>query len=148
MQAYSYRNAPAVPAFDDTAPIAFVDGNCALCSFSARMIHRFDGSGAVRICPVQTPLGQAILTHYGYSPDDPDTWLFLKEGRVHADSDAIIALGRHIGGWAGALRALGLLPRPLRNWLYRWVAHHRYALFGQADLCALPDPAFQARLMQ
>lgn len=38
MRRCSYRDDPAVPTFDDTAPVAFMDGERALCAFGARMI--------------------------------------------------------------------------------------------------------------
>jgi predicted DCC family thiol-disulfide oxidoreductase YuxK len=37
---------------------------------------------------------------------------------------------------------------PVRDSLYAWLARNRHRLFGRADLCALPDPAFQKRLLR
>lgn len=146
--AFSFRDDPAVPDFDDGAPVAIMDAECAVCSWGARMIHRFDRSGRVRICPVQSPLGAALLRHYDISPDDPSTWLFIDEGIAYADSDAIIRAGRRMGGFARLASGLIILPRPLRDWLYQRLARNRYRLFGRGDLCALPDPAFQRRLLR
>lgn len=146
--AFSFRDDPAVPDFDDRAPVAVMDAECAVCSWGARMIHRFDHSGRVRICPAQSPLGAALLRHYGISPDDPSTWLFIDEGTAYTDSDAIIHAGRRFGGWARLASALRLLPMPLRNWLYQRLARNRRRLFGRGDMCALPDPAFQRRLLR
>lgn len=148
MTPYSYRNDPNVPAFDDAAPIAFMDGACALCTFGARMILALDKRGDIRICPVQTALGRAMLQHYGVTVDDPETWLFLDNGVALDGFDAMIRVGRRSGGWGHLLGLLAGLPRPLRRWLYRRVARNRYAYFGRADLCALPDPRLRARLMQ
>lgn len=148
MTPYSHRNDPNVPAFDDTAPIAFMDGACALCAFGARVIAALDKTGDIRICPVQTPLGRAVLQHYGFTVDDPETWLYLEDGVVHEGFDAMMRVGRRSGGWGHLLALLGLLPRPLRRWLYIRLARIRYALSGRADLCALPDPRLRARLMQ
>lgn len=145
---YSYRNDPSVPSFDDTAPVAVMDAECAVCTWGARMIHRLDRSGSVRICPVQTPLGRALMQHYGCDPQDPESWLFLDAGLAHTDFDAAIHAGRWFGGVGRVLSLLLILPRPLRDWLYRRLARNRYALFGRDDMCALPDPAFQKRLMQ
>ena len=144
---YSHRDDPRVPDFDDSAPLAVVDGSCALCSWAARLIHRLDRSGRVRIAPIQSSLGAALARHYGLDPDNPDSWLFLDAGRPHTELDAAIRAGRHLG-WLGRLaQALRLVPRPLRDRLYRLVARNRYRLFGRAELCALPDPAFQRRLL-
>ncbi|MEI4471801.1 thiol-disulfide oxidoreductase DCC family protein [Frigidibacter sp. MR17.24] len=148
MDRHSYRDDPAVPAFDDAAPVAVMDAGCAACSWGARIIHRLDRTGRVRICPVQSPLGAALLRHYGLDPDDPASWLFLDEGRAHAGFDAVLHAGRRLGGWGRLAAVLRLLPRPVRGALYRWLARHRYRLFGRADLCALPDPAFRARLLR
>lgn len=144
---FSYRSDPAVPAFDDGAPVAVMDAQCAICTWGARMIHRLDRSKSVRICPIQTPLGAALMRHYGLAPDDPSTWLFIDRGIAHRDFDAVIHAGRRFGGWARLTGVLLALPRPLRDRLYRWLARHRYALFGRADMCALPDPAFRDRLI-
>lgn len=146
--AFSFRRDPSVPSFDDAAPIAVMDAECAVCSWGARMIHRLDRSGTVRICPVQSPLGTALMRHYGLRPDDPASWLFIDNGQAHADFDAVLHAGRRFGGWVRLVAVFRILPKPARDWLYRRLARNRYALFGRADLCALPDPAFQRRLLR
>lgn len=144
---YSYLADPAVPDFDDAAPVAFMDGDCALCAFGARMIDRLDRRGDIRICPVSTPLGQAMLAHYGLRPEDPESWLYLEDGRVWRDFDAMARVGVRSGGWGRLLGFLLMIPRPVRDWLYARIARNRYALFGRTDLCALASPRLRARLM-
>jgi len=148
MTRFSYRDDPSVPAFDDSGPVAVMDGNCALCSWGGRMIHRLDRSGTVRICAIQSPVGAALLRHYGLVADDPATWLFIDAGEAHQDFEAVLHAANRFGGAARLLQVLRLLPKPARNWLYRRVARNRYALFGRADLCGLPDPGLQRRLLR
>lgn len=145
---YSYRNDTRVPDFDDGAPIAVMDAECAICSWGARMIHRLDRSGTVRICPIQSPLGTALLQHYGLETDDPSTWLFIENGVAHVDFEAVMHAGHRFGGIGHLTSVLFILPKRLRDWLYQRLARNRYAMFGKADMCALPDPAFQRRLMR
>ncbi|UFS67395.1 DCC1-like thiol-disulfide oxidoreductase family protein [Paracoccus denitrificans] len=145
---FSFREDPAVPDFDDLQPVAVMDAECALCSWGARMIHRLDRTGTVRICPVQSPLGAALLRHYGLEREDPSSWLFIDGGVAHVDCDAVLQASRRLGGWTRMAGVLRIFPRPVRNWLYRRFARNRYALFGRADMCALPDPAFQRRLLR
>ena len=145
--AYSYRDDPAIPDLPDGDPIAFMDGNCVLCTFGARLIARHDRSGRIGICPIQTPAGRAVLEHYGLDPDDPESWLLLIDGRAHTSIDAMIRAGAFIGGVGWLLQPLRLLPRPISDWLYRRIARNRYSVLGETDMCAVPDPDLRARLI-
>lgn len=146
--AHSYRDDPTVPAFPDSGPVYFVDGECALCSRWARLIVRLDHSGEARICAVQSPIGRAVLTHYGLDPDDPASWLYLEGGRAYGSMEGIAAAGRRLGGWFGRVTpVLTLPPKPVQDWLYARIARNRYRVLGRTDLCALPDPALRARLL-
>lgn len=147
VQLFSYLKDPSVPDFDDSAPIAVMDAECALCSWGARMIHRLDRTGTVRICPVQSKLGTALMLHYGLDPCDPASWIFLKDGQPYADFEAVLYAGGQFGGWGHVVSVLRILPKSLRTWLYQRVARNRYAVFGRSDMCALPDPEFQKRLL-
>ena len=146
--AHSYRDDPAVPVFDDVAPIVIVDGECALCTRSARLLSRLDKSGTFRICPRQSRLGSAILAHYGLDPADPDTWLYLVDGQAYSSMDAIIRVGWRVGGIGRAAVVLRVLPRFVQDWLYRRVARNRYRLFGRTEMCALPDEGLRRRLIE
>ena len=116
---YSWRDDPAVPAFDDKGPIAVMDGTCPLCSWGARRIAQLDRAGAFRICPVNTPLGTALVRHYGLAPDDPKTWLFLDNGHAASGMEAIIRIGERLSGIGRLATAMRVLPRPARVWSYR-----------------------------
>lgn len=148
VEPFSYRSDPSVPDVDDTHPVAVMDAECAVCSWGARMIHRLDRSGTARICPVQSPLASALLRHYGLAPEDPSSWLFIDKGVAHIDFEAVLHAGRHFGGWARLTAVLRVVPKPLRNWLYQRLARNRYAVFGRADMCAIPDAAFLERLLR
>ena len=133
--AYSYRNDAAVPSFKDDRPVVLFDGDCALCSHSARtlLMHgpRF------RLLPTQSALGRALLAHYGLDPADPSTMLVIEDGRAMGRSDGVLHLARHLPfpyrlGVAGYL-----VPRPLRDWAYGILARNRRRFSGQT-WCATP----------
>ncbi|WP_281017601.1 MULTISPECIES: DUF393 domain-containing protein [unclassified Minwuia] len=146
-RAYSYRDDPLVPDFDDAWPVAFMDGECVLCTRGARMIARLDHRLGIRVCPVNSPLGQAMLAHLGLDPNDTETWVYLRDGVAHTSLAAIILLGRDIGGLGHLLAPLALLPGGAQDWLYRRIARNRYAMFGRTDMCAAPDEKLRRRLL-
>lgn len=144
---YSHRQNPDVPAFADDGHVVLMDGSCGFCSRSARSIAKADLGDQFKIATVQSPLGRAVLTHYNIDPDDPVSWLYLREGEPLEGSDAIIAAASHLSGPASLLKHLRLIPRPIREAAYRFIARHRYKLMGRGDLCALPDQALRERLL-
>jgi predicted DCC family thiol-disulfide oxidoreductase YuxK len=146
-EAYSYRADSAVPSFEDKGPIVFMDGECALCSGVARAIAKLDRAEEFRICPIQSELGRAVLVHYGLDPENPDSWLYLEDGKAYASLDAIIRAGIRLGGLGQLLRAFMILPPSFQDWLYRRIARNRYSIFGREDMCAIPDPALRRRLL-
>jgi predicted DCC family thiol-disulfide oxidoreductase YuxK len=79
-RAYSYRDDPAVPSFEDDRPVVLFDGDCALCSHSARTLLKH--GPRFRLLPIQSPLGRALLAHFGVDADDPATMLVIENGRA------------------------------------------------------------------
>ena len=63
------------------------------------------------------------------------------------DSDAVLAIWGGLEGPWRALRVLAAVPRAVRNPIYRWVARHRYRLFGRREACWLPSPAQRGRIL-
>ena len=133
----------------DPGPIFTVmDAHCALCAKGAAWIARNDHAEEFRIVPIQSLLGRALLTENGLDPDDPASWLFVENGATYGSLDALIRVGWRLGGMWKALAILRILPRPMRDRLNRTVARRRYDWFGRADMCAMPDPEVQRRLIQ
>ena len=144
---YSYRNDSKIPDFTDLGPVCVMDAHCSLCARGARWIAHNDRNADFKIVPLQSKLGIALMTHYGMDAEDPTSWLYLAEGRGYASLDALIRVGHRLGrGW-NLLTILRLIPRGLRDILYRTVARNRYRWFGTADLCNLPDAEVQKRLL-
>ena len=143
---YSYRDDPAVPRLDDSGPVAIMDGACALCASGTRMIARLDRECVFRIGRTQSAIGAALVRHYGLEPEDPETWLYLEDGRAWPGMEAVIRIGARLGGPARLLGLMHLLPRAAREWFYRRIARNRYR-FGRTDMCDLPDPELRARLL-
>ena len=128
--------------------IAVMDGTCALCAFGARMVNKLDKLGTIKIAPIQGQTGTRLMAENKLDPLDPESWLLIEpDGRVSRDLDALIRLGQVTGGAGWALTWFRVLPKPARDWLYSRVARNRYAMFGRADMCAIPDETLRARLL-
>ncbi|WP_211106333.1 thiol-disulfide oxidoreductase DCC family protein, partial [Nitrospirillum iridis] len=128
-------------------PIIIFDGHCVLCSGFARFVLRHDRVGAFRLMAAQTPLGAALYRHYGLDPVDYQTNIVLEDGRARLKSDSSIRVFELLG-FPWSLMTVGrLLPRPLRDALYRVIARNRLRWFGRQDVCYVPSPEERDRFI-
>ena len=126
----------------DPLPVIVFDGVCVLCSRWVDFVLKHDRSGRYRLAAMQGVHGRALLKAHGLSADDPVSFLLVQEGRGHTDTDAIALVLEGLGGsWRAAAALLRAVPRLLRDPAYRWIARHRYRLFGRHASCRLPEPA-------
>jgi len=128
--------------------VVVMDGTCPLCSFGARMVNYLDKGGLIKIAPIQGQAGGQLMQVNGLDPLEPDSWLLIEpDNRVSRDLDALIRLGQLTGGFGWFLTWLRVLPKPVRDWMYVGVARNRYAWFGHADMCTIPNVDLRARLL-
>jgi len=134
---YIYRQDPAVPAVRDDRPLVLFDGDCALCSGSARKILKHDRAGSIRLAPTQSPLGRALLVHYGVDPDDPYTMLLIQDGVARQRSDGVLGIAALLPSPYRLAVLARVVPRGVRDRLYDFIARRRRRFPG-ATWCAMP----------
>ena len=88
-----------------------------------------------------------MAKHYGIDPDDPSSWLFVHHGHAYSGFNGFIETGKTLGGFWALGRFAKWIPRGIRNGFYHWIARNRIRWFGKGDICALPDSALRARLI-
>jgi len=127
-------------------PILFYDGDCGLCDGSVRWCLRHDRDRVLRFAPLQGSTYAALTL-----PDRPsalETLVLVDAAGLHLRSDAVLRALGHIGGGWGAVAGVGrLVPRPIRDACYRFVARHRRRWFGGADQCRLPTILERSQLL-
>ena len=68
--------------------------------------------------------------------------------QVFVRSSAALRAAVYMGGGWRLLGRLGLLvPRPLRDSVYDFIARHRHRMFGE-DVCFLPPPDVRQRFVE
>ena len=131
----------------DDYPLIVFDGMCVLCSANARFVLRHDRRGHFRLTTAQGALGESLYRRFGLATDSYETMLVVERGRLLAESDAVLAIVRGLGWPWRVAAAAAIVPRALRDRLYRLVARNRFRLFGRRESCWVPTPAEADRIL-
>lgn len=127
--------------------IVVFDAQCLLCDGWVQFLLKHDRQGVFQFASIQGQAGQALLAQAGLRVEGLQT-LLLVDGQKTWQHTAAILRVLHGLGWPWRLAWVGwLVPAPLRDALYRWIARNRYGMFGRSDSCLLPAPEFASRFL-
>ena len=123
------------------------DGHCNLCSGSVKFIIRWDRHRRFHFASLQSEVGRRIVEQFGGNPADIETILLLEDGRLYDRSSAALRIARRLGFPLPLFSALLVVPAPLRDLVYRWIARNRYRWFGRTDACMVPTDELRSRFL-
>jgi len=134
----------------DTLPerIVIFDGVCNLCEFSVNFIYQRDIHGKFTFTPAQSPLGSKLLEHYRINTGTLDTVVLVKHNRAYTRSTAALEIASELDIPWNSLQLFSLIPQPLRDQIYDFIAGNRYAWFGKKESCMIPTPEIKSRFLE
>jgi len=127
--------------------IVLFDGTCAFCEGSVTFIARRDPAGYFRFGASQSSQAARVLAAYGLTPDTARSLVLIENGQAYVRSTASLRIAARLTFPWSLLRAGLLVPRPLRDGVYRVVAAIRHRLAGAANACELPPPEIRSRMI-
>lgn len=133
-------------------PIVLYDGVCGLCNHLVQFLLKRDNRGRFRFASLQSEFARNLLKRHGADPHDLDTVYLVKNYGQPGESllersDGVLYMLDQLGGvWK--LAVIGrVLPKKLRDAIYKMVARNRYRVFGKHESCMLPEPKHRARFL-
>jgi predicted DCC family thiol-disulfide oxidoreductase YuxK len=119
--------------------IVVFDAHCLLCSGSVQFLIRHDHARRLRFATIQSGPGRHLLDQAGIDAIEPESFVLVDGERSWTETAAALRVA-HALGWPWRLAWVAwLIPYPLRDAVYRWIARNRYRWFGRRDVCFLPD---------
>ncbi|MGM7722590.1 thiol-disulfide oxidoreductase DCC family protein [Metabacillus sp. Hm71] len=127
--------------------ILLFDGVCHFCNHSVQFVIRHDKQGKFKFAALQSPIGQELLKKHNLPLHDFDSFVLIKNNTCYQKSTAAIQVCKEFG-WLWTLCSLFIIvPKPLRDALYNFVAKNRYKWFGKSDQCMIPSPEVRKRFL-
>jgi predicted DCC family thiol-disulfide oxidoreductase YuxK len=109
------------------------DGVCALCNASVNFIIDHDPARRFQFEPLQSARGRSLLVQHHLDPTRIHSLVLIESGHAYVKSTAALRIARNLG-WPLALLAwLVVVPAPVRDAVYDWIAVNRYRWFGRID---------------
>jgi predicted DCC family thiol-disulfide oxidoreductase YuxK len=129
---------------DSNPAVVVFDGECQFCSVSIGFIRRHDPWGALRFAPSQSDATRHLLAPFGVVPDALGSIALIAGSVLAVRSDAVLQIFARLGLPWRLVSRLAVIPRPLRDAVYAWVARNRHRLHRRQLGCTLPRPAVRA----
>ena len=129
------------------SPVLLFDGVCNLCDASVQWVIEHDPAAIFRFASLQSETGQAFLKKFNLPTDELNTVVLVDGEKAYTHSDVPLQIFKKLGGWWSLLQVFFIVPRPLRNSVYDWIAGNRYRWFGKKGECWLPSPELKNRFL-
>jgi predicted DCC family thiol-disulfide oxidoreductase YuxK len=127
--------------------ILLFDGVCNLCNGTVQFLLRIDRKQKLRFAALQSASGQQILDSYHYTGPPLQTVVFCSRGKLFTHSSGMLEVCRVIGFPWSSIYLFKLIPAPVRDAVYRWIARNRYRWFGKKETCWIPTPELRQRFL-
>ena len=122
----------------DSDSIVLFDGVCNLCSFWVDFVMRRDEDHRFRFASLQSDVAQRLLNDAGSKQPPLASIVLIENGQLYRESTAILRICRRLAFPWHFFYVLIVFPSFLRDVVYRFIAKHRYRVFGKRDTCRLP----------
>ena len=127
-------------------PIVFFDGECIMCNKFVDILLNIDKLGTILIAPLQ---GQTAAKLLPPLPKNREEWsiFYIDQGEISDQSDAFLNICRRLSGMWSILSLFKIIPRSIRDYIYRVIARNRYRIFGRRSTCRLPNEQEKSRFL-
>ncbi len=115
--------------------VVFFDGHCHLCNRSVNWLLKRDKKNRLKYAPLQGETAQKLI------PEEStkyDSLIFCSNDKVYIKSSGFIRIVLKLTWPWKFLSILWIIPYPIRDWGYDFVARKRYKWFGKSEHCRIP----------
>ncbi|MFC4386875.1 thiol-disulfide oxidoreductase DCC family protein [Gracilibacillus marinus] len=127
--------------------IILFDGICNLCNHSVQFIIKRDPKAKFQFASLQSDIGQKLRKEYNIQ-DKTDSVVLIEGKNYYVESTAALRIAKQLKGMYPLLYCFIIIPKPIRDLFYRYIAKNRYKWFGKKDSCMLPTKGMKERFKE
>ncbi len=127
--------------------IILFDGVCNLCNGFVQFVIKRDPHAKFKFGTLQSNKAIELLLPHHINPEELNSVIFIENNKVYTQSDAAIKIAQHLGSAWPLAASLLIIPKFIRNAVYRFIAKNRYRWFGKKMQCMVPSPDLKSRFL-
>ena len=127
--------------------IILFDGVCNLCNSSVNFIIKNDKKQTFLFASLQSDAAKEILLQFSSKKIDFKSILLIKNGIIYDKSTAVLLITKQLSNYYKFLYGLIIIPAFMRDFVYNFIAKHRYNWFGKEEACMIPSASLKNRFL-
>lgn len=128
--------------------IILFDGICNLCNDSVLKVIKYDKRDHFVFVALQSKIGQDIINYLKIDVSKIDSIILYEPGVAYdIKSTAALKIMKDFGGFWALTQVFEILPTPIRDYFYDYIAKNRYKWFGKKESCMIPTPELKAKFL-
>ncbi len=128
-------------------PIILFDGICHLCNGFVAFVIQRDSKARFRFAPLQSEVGKRLLIESGVPLQANESVVLIEAGKGSVESKAVLRTMKILPWPWKLMYGFIVVPRPIRDAVYRWIARNRYRWFGKSESCIVPKTEWRERFL-
>lgn len=132
----------------ETSKIILFDGVCNLCNSSVQLIIKNDTKNLFKFASLQSEFGQRFLKENQLDNEKFDSIILIDGTKYYVLSDAVLNIGKELKGIYKFSFLLLLIPKFIRDLVYKIISKNRYHWFGREDSCWVPTKELQDKFIE
>ena len=94
---------------------------------------------------LQSETGKKLLHKFGLPTNDFHSLILINRNEYFTRSTAALKVVKEFSGLWPAVYMLIIVPKPVRDFLYDFIAKNRYRWFGKKEQCLIPTKDIEDR---
>lgn len=110
-----------------------------MCNHSVQFVIKRDTRDKYLYASLQSISGQEFLKNKNTEIQNIDSVLLVTSNCIYTKSSAALKISTTLSGFWYLSNIFFIIPKPLRDAVYDFIAKHRHAWFGKYDRCKIPN---------
>jgi len=123
------------------------DGYCLLCEKSVKFIIKRDKHNSFLYASLQSEIGNKILQEKSIPVNYDKSVILIENDNVFFESEAALRIAKKLRGLWPILYSFIIVPKSIRNWVYKIISRNRFKWFEKKANCYIPTNAEREKFL-